>query len=91
VAAVFKKQGGNLTVYRLAVGIGHPRALVGSIVPTAEGADSSKIEFFDAVARLKPGLMELSYMLDQGGQTRIHQRFFSLSFDDWREHKLVLA
>jgi hypothetical protein len=72
------------------VGIGHPRALVGAFIPTAEGADSPKMEFFNIVARLKLGLVELSYTLDQGGQTRVHRRFFPLSLDDWREQKLVL-
>jgi hypothetical protein len=48
----------------------------------AEGANSPKIEFFDAVAHLKPDLAELSYVLDQGGQTGVHQQFCPLSLDD---------
>jgi hypothetical protein len=35
----------------------------------AEGVNSPKMEFFNTMARLKPGPMELSYALDQGGQT----------------------
>jgi hypothetical protein len=57
---------------KLAVGIGHPRALKGAFVPTAEGANSPKMKFFDVVARLQTGFTKLSYMLDQGGQMRVH-------------------
>jgi hypothetical protein len=48
----------------------------------AEGANSLKIEFFDAMAHLKPDLAELSYVLDQGSQTGVHQQFCPLSLDD---------
>jgi hypothetical protein len=90
VAPVFKKQDGNLTVCRLTVRINHPRALISAFVSTTEGADLPKMEFFNAVARLKPSLTELSYALDQGGQMRVHRWFFPLSIDGWREQKLVL-
>jgi hypothetical protein len=48
------------------------------------------MEFFDAVARLKPDPVELSYTLDQGGQMRVHQWLCPLSLDNRREHKLIL-
>jgi hypothetical protein len=48
------------------------------------------MELFDAVARLKLGLVEFSYAVDQGGQTLVHQRFCLLSLDDQEEHKFVL-
>jgi hypothetical protein len=56
----------------------------------AEGANSPKMEFFDTVACLKPGLAVLGYALDQGGQMCIHRRFCPLSLDDQREQKFVL-
>jgi hypothetical protein len=77
-------------VCRLAVGIDHLWALVGAFVLTTEGVNSPKMEFFDIVAHLKPGLAELSYTLDQGGQTCVHRRFCPLSLDDWGEQKFVL-
>jgi hypothetical protein len=70
--------------------IGHPRALIGTFIPTADAANLLKMEFFDAVAYLKPDFAELSYVLDQGGQMRIHQWFYPLSLDDWREPKFIL-
>jgi hypothetical protein len=63
-------------------GIDHQRAVVSAFVPMAEGTNSPKIEFFDAVAHLKPDLTELSYVLDQGGQTGVLQQFCPLSLDD---------
>jgi hypothetical protein len=56
----------------------------------AKGVNSSKMKFFNAVAHLKPGLVELSYTFDQGGQTCVHRWFSSLSLDDLREQKFVL-
>jgi hypothetical protein len=53
-------------------GIGHPQALIDAFVPTAEGAKSPKMEFFDAVACLRPGLAEHNCVLDQGGQIHVH-------------------
>jgi hypothetical protein len=72
------------------VGIGYPWALEGTFVPTTKGVNSPKMELFDAVARLKLGLVEFSYAVDQGGQTLVHQRFCLLSLDDQEEHKFVL-
>jgi hypothetical protein len=56
----------------------------------AEGVNSLKMEFFDTVAHLKPGLAELNYMLEQGVQMRVHRWFYPLSLDDWREQKFIL-
>jgi hypothetical protein len=90
ISPVFKRQGGKLTINKFTAGIGHPWALVGAFVPTVEGVNLPKMEFFDAVARFKPGPMELRYALDQGGQTRVHRQLCPLSLDDQREQKLVL-
>jgi hypothetical protein len=87
---VFQRQSGKLTVCRLAVGIGHPRALVGMFPPVVEGANSPMMKFLDALPFLWPGRMELNDVLDQGGQLRVHQWLCSLSLDDWREHEFVL-
>jgi hypothetical protein len=72
-------------------GIDHPRALIGAFVPTVEGANSPKMEFFDAVAQFKLGHTELSYTPDQGGQASVHWWLCPLSHDDRREQKLVLS
>jgi hypothetical protein len=85
ISPAFRRQGGKFTNSRFAAGIGHPRALIGAFVPTTEGANSPKMEFFDTVAHLKPDLTELSYALDKGGQMRVHWWFYLLSLDDWRE------
>jgi hypothetical protein len=85
VSLAFKRQGEKFTISRFAVGIGHPRGLIGAFVPVAEGVNSLKMEFFDAVARLKPGSAEFSYALDQSGQTHVHRWLYPLSLDDQRE------
>jgi hypothetical protein len=61
-----------------------------TFVPTAEGANSLAVEFLDAVARLEPDFAELRDALDQGGQSRVHQRLLPLSLDNGREHEFVL-
>jgi hypothetical protein len=53
ISPAFKRQGGKLTISRFAAGVGHRQALIGAFVPTAKGLNSPKMEFFDAVARLK--------------------------------------
>jgi hypothetical protein len=70
--------------------IGHPWALMGAFVLVAEGVNSLKMEFIDAVARLKPGPAEVSYAVDQGGQASVHRWLYTLSLDDQREQKFVL-
>jgi hypothetical protein len=86
VSLAFKRQGGKFTISRFVVGIGHPRALICAFVPMAEGGvNSLKMEFFDAVARHKPGSVEFSYALDQSGQTLVHRWLCPLSLDDQRE------
>jgi hypothetical protein len=39
-------------IYGLAVGIGYPRAFVGTSLPAAKGANSPMMEFLDVVACL---------------------------------------
>jgi hypothetical protein len=56
----------------------------------AEEVNSPMMELLDAVARLEPGLTELRDAHDQGGQSRVHRRLFTMSLDGWREHKFVL-
>jgi hypothetical protein len=91
ISPAFKRQGGKLTISRFAAGVGHRQALIGAFVPTSKGLNSPKMEFFDAVARLKPGPVELSYALDQGGQTYIHRWLYPFFLDDQREEKLVIT
>jgi hypothetical protein len=39
VSLAFKRQGEKFTISRFAVGIGHPRGLIGAFVPVAEGGE----------------------------------------------------
>jgi hypothetical protein len=90
ISLAFKRQAGKLTISRITVGIGHLRALEGAFVLVAEGVNSSKMEFFNTVAHLKPSPTELSYALDQGGQIRVYRWLCPLSLDNRREQMLVL-
>jgi hypothetical protein len=45
-------------------GIGQPRAFECQLLPMAKGVNSPKMELFDAVACLEPGLMEFGHALD---------------------------
>jgi hypothetical protein len=47
----------------------------------AKGVNSLKMELFDAVVRLEPGLTEFDHALDQSGQTVIHRRLVPLILD----------
>jgi hypothetical protein len=58
---------------------GHSNA---SFLPTAKGANSPKMELFDAVTRLESGLAEFGHALDQSGQAVIHRRLVPLILDD---------
>jgi hypothetical protein len=58
-----------------AVGIGHSRAFERQFLPTAEGVNPLKIEFFDAVARLEASLAQFGNMLGQRSQAIGHRRF----------------
>jgi hypothetical protein len=46
----------GITFRRFTVGIGHSWTFERQFVPTIEGENPPKIEFFDAVARLEAGL-----------------------------------
>jgi hypothetical protein len=59
ILPAFIRRGGKLTNSRFVAGIGNPWALIGAFVPMAEGVNSPKMEFFNAVAHLKPGLAGL--------------------------------
>jgi hypothetical protein len=54
-----------------------------------EGANSPKIEFFNALARLEAGLAQFGNMLGQRSQAIGHRWFRPLILDSWREQKLV--
>jgi hypothetical protein len=47
----------GITFRRFTVGIGHSRTFKWQFLPTIEGVNPLKIEFFDAVARLEAGLV----------------------------------
>jgi hypothetical protein len=79
----------RFTLSRFATGIGQPWAFECQLLPTAKRVNSLKIEFFDAVARLEPGLTEFGHALDQSGQAVIHWRLVPLILDDRGKHELV--
>jgi hypothetical protein len=54
-----------------------------------EGANPSKIEFFNAMACLKAGLAQFDNALGQRSQAIGHRWFQPLTLDNWREQKLV--
>jgi hypothetical protein len=77
---------GGFTLSRFATGIEQPRAFKCQLLPTAKGANSPKMELFDAVARLEPGLAEFGHALDQSGQTVIHWWLIPFILDDrWKQ------
>jgi hypothetical protein len=54
----------RFTLSRFVTGIGQPQAFECQLLPTAKGANSSKMELFNAVARLEPGLVEFDHAVD---------------------------
>jgi hypothetical protein len=54
----------GFTLSKFTTGIGLPRVFECQLLPTAKGTNSPKMELFDAVARLEPGLVEFSHALD---------------------------
>jgi hypothetical protein len=54
----------RFTVSRFATGIGQPWAFECQLLPMAKGPNSPKVELFDAVAHLEPGLTEFGHVLD---------------------------
>jgi hypothetical protein len=57
----------NFTWKRIVARIGQSWGFKSQSFPTTEGANPPKIEFFGAVARLEPGLAQLSDMPNQSG------------------------
>jgi hypothetical protein len=55
LSTILRKDEGT-TFRRLVVRIGHSRAFERQFLPTIEGENPPKVEFFDAVARVKAGL-----------------------------------
>jgi hypothetical protein len=64
ISLVLENMGEDLTTSRITAGIGHPRAFESQCLPAAEGANSPKMKFFNAMACLEPGLAEFNNMLD---------------------------
>jgi hypothetical protein len=54
----------GFTLSRFTTGIGQPQALECQLLPTAKRVNSLKMELFDALARLEPGLTEFGHVLD---------------------------
>jgi hypothetical protein len=55
LSTILRKDEGT-TFRRLVVRIGHSRAFERQFLPTIEGENPPKVEFFDTVARVKAGL-----------------------------------
>jgi hypothetical protein len=79
----------GFTLSRFTTGIGQPRAFECQLLPTAKGANSPKMQLFNAVARLEPGLVEFSHALDQSGQAVIHRWLVPFILDDWGKQEPV--
>jgi hypothetical protein len=62
-----KRKYKEVTGQRVAARIGQPGGFKSQSFPVTEGANPPKIKFFDAVARLKPGLAQLSDAPNQSG------------------------
>jgi hypothetical protein len=62
-----KREYKNFTWKRIAARIGQPWGFKRRSFLTTEGVNPPKIEFFDAVARLEPGLAQLSDAPNQSG------------------------
>jgi hypothetical protein len=73
----------RFTLSRIVTGIGQQWTFKCQLLPMAKGVNSPKMELFDVVACLEPGLMEFGHMLDQSGQAVIHRRLIPLILDDW--------
>jgi hypothetical protein len=62
-----KRKYKEVTRQRIAARIGQPGEFKSQSFPATEGANPPKIKFFDAVARLEPGLAQLSDAPNQSG------------------------
>jgi hypothetical protein len=77
------------TFRRFTVGIGHSQTFECQFLPTTEGANPPKIEFFDAVAHLEADLAQFGNTLGQRSQAIGHWWFRLLILDSWKEQKPV--
>jgi hypothetical protein len=62
-----KREYEDVTGKRIATRIGQPWGFKSQSFSATEGANSPKIKFFGTVARLKPGLTQLSDAPNQSG------------------------
>jgi hypothetical protein len=67
VAFSIKRKYKEVTRQRVTARIGQPGGFKSQSFPATEGANPPKIKFFDAVARLEPGLAQLSDAPNQSG------------------------
>jgi hypothetical protein len=67
VAFSVKREYKNVTGKRITTRIGQPWGFKSQSFLATKGANPSKIKFFGAVARLEPGLAQLSDTLNQSG------------------------
>jgi hypothetical protein len=67
VAFSVKREYKHVTGKRIATRIGQPSGFKSQSFSATEGANPPKIKFFDAVARLEPGLAQLSDAPNQSG------------------------
>jgi hypothetical protein len=75
-----------LTISKITVWIGKPRALKRQLVPTAKRMNPPKSKLFNAVACLEIGVMELSHPLGQRSQARCYFRFSLLIINKrWKQ------
>jgi hypothetical protein len=67
VAFNAKRKYKDVTGQRIAARISQPGGFKSQSFPAIEGANPPKIKFFNAVARLEPGLAQLSDAPNQSG------------------------
>jgi hypothetical protein len=67
VAFSVKREYKDVTGQRIAARIGQPEGFKSQSFPVTEGVNPPKIKFFGAVARLEPGLVQLSDAPNQSG------------------------
>jgi hypothetical protein len=65
--------------------IGQPRAFESQFLPTDKGANPLKGKFLGAMTRLKTGVTEFSYPINQSGHLRCHLWLSPLIVDEWWE------
>jgi hypothetical protein len=67
VAFSVKRKYKEVTGQRIAARIDQPGGFKSQSFPATEGVNPPKIKFVDTVARLEPGLAQLSDVLNQSG------------------------